>query len=517
MELRLILQRNETAFKLHDKLKPVFEQAQINEVFFNEDNFISIRMPKNNSSIHRIINPPRAILNALDQDKYCRILNINNLPCGNTVDESIIKTYEVMLWGFNCLSLKVWSSARERGRTKPLKEKDNPKVVDTARRILYLLGLDFARLVISYTARRRYKVSSIDPSPYLSEKMMDVLVQRFLDLSNLDQRVMQRDIKLGADPEFMMFNSRTGKIVSASNHFPREGMVGCDNIRMPNRTQRPVAEVRPKPDYSPLVLTANIKQALSMANQMAPYQGVRWAAGSQPGGGFSIGGHIHFSNIRVNSSLLRALDNFLGLPIFLIENPASAVRRRKRYGQLGDYRTKDYGGFEYRTPGSWLVSQNITLAVLCLAKIVVSRYPWLPYNYLNSVESQRSFYQGNKEHFYPIFERLWSHIEAIDLYQDYKIHLQVLYDMIMSQGTWNESQDFRRAWMIPGGGRKTRNTREKIADAEDIPGANSIQTEAVESRPSNTPAVRTPGAGPGVSSRGRIINANQVRRTHRVR
>jgi hypothetical protein len=513
LELKINYQLNDCGLMLFEKIKAIFENAKYDHVDINGEEHINISLNKEINGPVRVINTRRAIENTQDSEKYCSILNINSIACNSQVEESVIKTYEVLLWGFACISVKVWAGASERGKTKTLRERDNQKVVDQARRIVYFLGLDLAVVTIAYTARRRYKALSINPSPALSEKNIDLIVQKITDLSSQDQRVMQKDIKMGADPEFMMFNSRTGKIVSASNHFPREGMVGCDNIRMPNRTQRPVAEVRPRPDYSPIILTANIKQALHMANQMAPYRGVRWAAGSQPGGGFSIGGHIHFSNIKVNASILRALDNFVGLPIFLIENPVPASRRRKRYGRLGDYRNKEYGGFEYRTPASWLVSQNITLAILCLAKIVISRYPWLPYNYLNTSEAQQAFYQGNKDYFYPIVERLWSHLEKIDMFEEYRIHLNELHEMLVTQSSWNETGDFRKAWMIPAGSRK-RSARESDDESKRVMGTPAY---------SATPTVRTRSAGRPRSSgssepgTGRVITSHQVRRNHRVR
>jgi len=225
-------------------------------------------------------------------------------------------------------------------------------------------------------------------------------------------------------------------------------LVGCDNIRVPNRQQRPVAELRPKPEYNPEELTINIKLALNNAVRLAPYQNIKWIAGSQPFSGYSIGGHIHFSNIKLTGGLLRALDNYLGLVVFLIENPSTAMRRRKKYGVLGEFRLKDHGGFEYRTPGSWLVSQQITLAVLCLAKIVANRYTLLPHNFLNTIEAQQAFYEGDQEYFRLIFPTLWSHLRQLDLYNRYYEELNVIYHMIEKGSNWDEKVDIRKGWNI---------------------------------------------------------------------
>lgn len=522
MELDIYYQNNETGRKLYKNILEITDQVECNYAEINDQLFLDIRVKDNNQGPVRRINSARAIVNSLCTEECCKMLRINGFICGDEIEESILKTYEVLLWGLRCISFRVWAGARERGKVKTLRERENMKLVDTARRAMYILGLDLGLVIVAFTARRRFKVMSIDPSPHLGDKELTAIVKRILDWSSLDIVVKQRDVKLGADPEFMMFNSRTGKIIAASNHFPREGVVGCDNIRMPNRTQRPIAELRPKPDYSPLVLTSNIKQALQIANQLAPFKNVRWAAGSQPGGGFSIGGHIHFSNTRLNAAMLRALDNYLGLPIFMIENQTTAVRRRKRYGRLGDYRIKDYGGFEYRTPGSWLISQSITLAILCLAKIVISRYPWLPANYLNNLPAQQAFYQGNQEYFLPVFEKLWKHIESLDMYETYKEHLTVLYEMIVNRTYWNENIDFRKAWMLPSSSRRSGKSERASAGVYSTEqrtngpvqiNPNIISVQGSGSTRSRINSMRQ--ASPGSS--GRIIGPNQVRRNHRLR
>ncbi len=524
MELGIFYQDNESGKRLYESIYTNHPQTDCRHIQLHDQAFLDIRVRDMNPGPMRRINTKKAIGNSIDTDEFTKILKINGFTCGDDIEESVLRTYEVLLWGFRCISFRVWSGPRERGKVKNLRERENLKLVDTARRAMYTLGLDLGVVIIAFTARRRYKIISINHSPHLKEKEINTITQRIMDWISLDQIVMQREVKLGADPEFMMFNSKTGKIVAASNHFPRDGVVGCDNIRMPNRTQRPIAELRPKPDYSPLALTSNIKQALNQANQMAPYKNVRWAAGSQPGGSFSIGGHIHFSNTRLNASMLRALDNYLGLPIFLIENQATAVKRRKRYGRLGDYRTKDYGGFEYRTPGSWLISQNITLAILCLAKLVVSRYPWLPYNYLNDVPAQQAFYQGNQEYFLPIFEKLWAHIEILDMYQLYKDHLKVLHEMITNRMYWNENIDFRKAWMIPGGPRRGGNNTSSSASVSHsnqtetgIAGEFSVSSSSTPLQPNIRRGSRVRGASYHSSSSGRIISSSQIRRNHRLR
>ncbi|MGI5913052.1 MAG: putative amidoligase domain-containing protein, partial [Syntrophomonadaceae bacterium] len=371
----------------------------------------------------RGINSHKAVSNCLDEQTVAEILKVNNIGyMGNEKD--YIKSYEVLISDLNILSIRQVYNFRSVPKTRYLKVSQQSKLCELAKRVFLILGLDIGLIKLAYTSRSRIKVVSINPSPVLRERDLNKILDKIDEIYLLDKTLPAKDIKLGADPEFMLFNTKSNRMLSASRFFPRDGLVGCDNIRMPNRQQRPVAEIRPQPSICPLKLSSNIKKALDTANRMAPYRNVKWMAGSQPGGAYSIGGHIHFSNIKLNAGVIRALDNYVSIPLFLIEEPVSAARRRRRYGYLGDYRVKDHGGFEYRTPASWLVSQQITIAVLCLAKIVASSYHILSKNYLNSVDAQRAFYTGDQNYFRPIFLELWSDIEKTEMYKQYKEELK---------------------------------------------------------------------------------------------
>jgi hypothetical protein len=299
---------------------------------------------------------------------------------------------------------------------------------------------------IAYTGAKKTRVLSVNTSPLIREKDIKTLMRKLDRLINNIEAMGSQEVKMGADPEFMLSNARNGRMVPASQFFPREGTVGCDNIRIPSRQQRPVAELRPKPDYSPLQLLTNLKQALNSANILSPYRNIKWIAGSQPFGGYSIGGHIHFSNVDLNNHVLRALDNYVGLPLFLIENPKKAVKRRKKYGFLAEFRTKDYGGFEYRTPGSWLVSPEITTAAFCLGKIVTSNYLQLTRNCFIGAEAQRAFYQGDQDYLRTFFKDIWADIQKLSMYNSFSDELQFIANMIQNDINWDERVDIRKTW-----------------------------------------------------------------------
>lgn len=254
---------------------------------------------------------------------------------------------------------------------------------------------------------------------------------------------------LGADPEFMLANARNGRMMAASDFFPRLGRVGCDDIRSRNHQKRPVAEVRPDPAFSPLTLTENISLALREASRMAPYRSVKWLAGSQPFAGFSTGGHVHFSQVVLNGHLLRALDVYAALPLFLLEVPESAAARRKRYGMLGDYRLKEYGGFEYRTLASWLVAPEWTRAVLCLCKVIADSYPVLKSEVFLRPEMQRAFYRGERDFLREVvLGELYPELRMLRAYEKYKEPLEWLFEQIRGQRKWNEKNDIRLGWGI---------------------------------------------------------------------
>lgn len=443
----IMLHRNNPAGqKLVNLLSESIKELKHKDSYIVGIPFIEISI-STEDSMKRILNSEASIKNYLKRETMSQMLELSGISFGQRAGETIIKYYDVLIFDMNTISIRVRG---KEGTSKYIKEADSGKVAEIARKTIYVMGLDYGMVTIALTGKRKIRVMDIFDSPELRKKDMNALVNKIILLTNQGYPRINPDneIKLGADPEFMLFNTRSGKMIAASDFFPRDGIIGCDNIRVPNRQQRPVAEVRPNPATSPRELTDNIKSALTSANKLAPYRNVRWVAGSHPLSGYSIGGHIHFSNIIINFALLRALDNYLGIIVFLIEDPASASRRRKKYGHLADIRLKPYGGFEYRTLGSWLITPEITCAILCLAKIVAEHYFELNNVYLNNIEALQAFYQGNQEHFRPLFSKIWKEISRTTTFNDYRDELKVIPDMIENKATWDEGLDLKVTWKI---------------------------------------------------------------------
>ncbi len=533
MNLSVIYEENESAEKIYHRILEVFNDVNYETLDIKGIKHLHVEIVNKNSENRRILNSPHAIKNSLEIETFSELMKLNRIPLGNVDDEKKrIRGYNILVCDLKVLSIQSRTPGREKERVKYIKEIENKKLAEWARRVMHTLGLDFGRVRINLNAQRKLKVMWVDPSPQLREKELEAVFNRIKKLYHLEEHLLRTEVKLGADPEFMLLNSKNGKMISASQFFPREGIVGCDNIRIPNRQQRPIAELRPKPEYSPLDLTENIKQALNTASRLAPYRNVKWLAGSQPVGGYSIGGHIHFSNIKINAALLRALDNYLGLLVFLIEDPSQAKKRRRKYGHLGDYRLKDYGGFEYRTPASWLVSREITTAVLCLAKIVSSRYHQLNRNILGTPEAQAAFYEGDQSFFRRRILETWNDLKRLDLYPDYAEELAALHDLIENETQWNEKADFRKAWRLYAGGKANapdkkagRLTRENAMTNDDlvnVGGGRRYQgqyTGTAVTRSDQATAVRERRSSRTGSNqgRGRIVSPQQVRRAQTIR
>lgn len=333
-------------------------------------------------------------------------------------------------------------------------DSDTEKACLLAVKATHLLGLDFAKVRLGVDMKNRPVVLDVNPvpnpHPEASPKLVQLIKKRLLARQH---RPASGEIWLGADPEFILRNKDNGNLIYPSHFIQKDGLFGYDE-RSERREGRlyPLAEIRPTPDTCPLRLTEKIRHSLQYGVTRIPYKNVEWLAGSIHYNRYQIGGHIHFSGVELSSALLRALDNYLAIPVSLIEDREAAVKRRKQYGGLGNIRNKPHGGFEYRTLGSWLVSPEITRATLCLALLVAYEHHSLKRDFFQSYEMQRAFYKGQSEKFYELFPLLWEDIKQTHTYWKYEKELQIIPDMISRRETWDEQQDIRMKWRleIPG-------------------------------------------------------------------
>ena len=327
---------------------------------------------------------------------------------------------------------------------------DSRKVCTMAIRAVYTLGLTFGEVFVGINPNNRPYVLDVNPTPRFNDrcaKKFKAALGSCLEDARHRWPEPAEQLLLGADPEFILRDRLTDRLIYPSGFLPQEGTLGYDE-RSEGREGRlfPLAEIRPEPDTCPLRLVNKIRWTMAAGIKLIPFENIEWLAGSLHYARYQIGGHIHFGGIKINTALLKALDNYLGIPVMLIEDPEKAAERRKHYGGLGSFRLEPHGGFEYRTPGSWLISPDIARAVLCLAKVVAREYPVLTQDFFNDIEIQRAFYQGKKNYFFDLFETLWQDICRTETYEQYPKELQLFPEMIHNRQSWDEGQDIRLAW-----------------------------------------------------------------------
>ncbi len=334
---------------------------------------------------------------------------------------------------------------------KLVSNREEKRVINQAIRAVYALNLDYAVVKIGISTGAKPWVLHVnakyDANDAIS-RLIDLAVQEFItDWDNI-AKTWKKEVVIGADPEFIL-QDMDGKLVLASNFLPIKGLIGCDQIwTNRDRNQRPLAELRPIPADNVRDFIINLYKGMQIGSRKITNRNLKWLAGAMPMKGYPLGGHIHFSKVRLNSFLLRALDNYLTLPITLFEDK-NGITRRPKYGFLGDYRKQFHGGFEYRTIPSWLVSPTITKGVIALSKLIAENYIYLYQNPLEDIFVQKAYYEGNKELLKPIVQELWKELKQLKDFHLYEKYLLPL-ERLLSQGyTWNEQIDFRKAWLIP--------------------------------------------------------------------
>jgi len=394
-----------------------------------------------------VVNPAQAIVNA--RDELTPILRLNDIA----VNPSLEARWRV--YTFDLRTVGVMKRVGRRWRhvghwsAPPVH-----KLRETARRAVYALGLHFAAVDLGGA---HGAVVRVTPDPPLDNRLARRFARAMATYVATTQEAVSasygwttgQEVVLGADPEFILRHRRTGRTVSAARFFSRWGVVGLDRacFKRNGVLIYPLAEVRPPPSPDPLELVENLRRAFVRAASAVRGHRISFQAGGTALRRFSIGGHIHFSNARLSTDLLRALDNYVALPVLLLENPVSSRLRRPRYGYLGDWRPQPHGGFEYRTPGSWVISPQYAAAVLCLAKAVAQDYPLLRRNVFLSAANQRAFYAADKAALRPHFFPLWNDMRASSVAREFARHLELIHQMVSEERRWNERVDIKKRWL----------------------------------------------------------------------
>lgn len=175
-------------------------------------------------------------------------------------------------------------------------------------------------------------------------------------------------IRIGADPEFQLIKRTPSGLIKipASEYFHSTcGGLGIDGYSA-------TGELRPTRGW-PADIRYFTRELFRRANEKLP-ENIEIRAG---GGSFfntSLGGHIHFSGITPTRELIKILDAYIGAPL---KRKIGGKRGSSSYGRLGETRYQSHkgiGGFEYRTPPSWLTSPEITYSTMAIAYMIAKKY-----------------------------------------------------------------------------------------------------------------------------------------------
>lgn len=317
-------------------------------------------------------------------------------------------------------------------------------------RALYTLGVDEGQVCIAVRAGRRHLVEEVRMvacnSPIVrSAKRQDMETKRENQQSPGSAAAIS--IGLGMDPEFVLMKDN-GEIVYASEFMEPGGVAGSDAVRFQGEVIHPIAELRPSPKSNPRELFYEMKKALHEAHRLIWDHSLSWRAGALPNVDFPLGGHLHFSGVKLSLPLLQALDNYLALPLILLEDPKGR-HRRPRYGYLGDFRRQTHGGFEYRTLPSFLVSPLVAKVSLYVAYLIARYSDRLPARPLNTERYHRAYYEGDKLVLKECIAGWHRDLSSLPEYSKYAREIELALAHMEAGRTWDESRDIRPLWNIP--------------------------------------------------------------------
>jgi hypothetical protein len=206
------------------------------------------------------------------------------------------------------------------------------------------------------------------------------------------------DFLLGSDPEVMLFDVRTKRLLSAipripgTKHEPKhiqDGAIQHDNVNLefgiaPAKSEdewvhrhgsvmRQCAEllrgmgakmlVQASADFPVEELDCEEARMFGCDPDFDPY--LMEANSVPPDAAASnlrtCGGHVHIGSDFVSKDIdqqadtAKVMDIFLGIPSLLLDKDPTSARRRELYGKAGAHRPKSYG-VEYRAIGNYWVS-----------------------------------------------------------------------------------------------------------------------------------------------------------------
>jgi hypothetical protein len=391
--------------------------------------------------------PPEDIARRLEREGIaCSLGEAGLVPSGR-------RFFTLTICGLEATDIRRLLPAGNGLRVRGVEPDDRLKriLARAAVRALYAMGMDSGQIDVSVDEGGKPLVCGVSarmsPTPGIGisrTRMTAAGLQERL----AGERVLGLDVRLGADPEFVLLDP-AGRLVSASRFLPPGGMAGCDSVVRGGIKTWPLVELRPEPSAEPAEVVSSLRRLMEEASRRIGGKSTIWRAGAWPVRGLPLGGHIHISGAALTADRLRALDLAVALPLRLLE-PPGAEARRPHYGTLGDFRRQPHGGFEYRTPPSWLVSPQLALGSLALAKIAAEHDEVLTLaRPLDHDEVREAFYgQGGEERLREEALRAEERIRSTPGYRKYAAAVDFIFDAVRERARWDDTPDIRRAWGI---------------------------------------------------------------------
>ncbi|AZK47351.1 putative amidoligase domain-containing protein [Paenibacillus lentus] len=319
-------------------------------------------------------------------------------------------------------------------------------------RTLYALNLQMGEVTIHAGEDGRFTVEHVSAMPDFggidqAELAAKAIISLLVELNHSTAQANGPKKLLGMDPEFLLFNRATGKVIPASRYLEIAGEAGCDSLRYRGERRFPLAELRPQPGGEPREVLVHLLRAFRIAYRAIDDKALQWQAGGMPQRGFPLGGHVHFSGIPLTFELLQVLDNYLALPVAVLED-RRGYKRRPRYGFLGDFRLQKHGGFEYRTLPSFLISPLVTKGVVAIAALIAGHWELLQRRPLQNERMYTAFYQGEQLQLRRGLAELYNDLSALAVYPKYESYIAPFMEATMSGRTWDETQDIRKVWKL---------------------------------------------------------------------
>jgi hypothetical protein len=181
-----------------------------------------------------------------------------------------------------------------------------------------------------------------------------------------------RKVRIGADLEFELH--KNGKFYPAHNllhglHTP----IGVDGSPSTGEL-RPCLKTGGRADslyyYDKNAPDAPDSQGISLLlDRLASMLDETYKVISGQGCHKPLGGHIHISGVAVDRLFLAALDQFIATPLNEVSN--ADFRSSRGYGRLSAIEQgKSHGGWEYRSPPSWISTPDVARGVIAIAWVL---------------------------------------------------------------------------------------------------------------------------------------------------